>query len=63
MTDILTGVNVVIVVYALVIERLEKAAARTQAWRGQRYRLAEETRRNLDTVAALEKGDLNNNAL
>jgi hypothetical protein len=67
MTDVLmlvlTGVNVAIVAYALVIGRLEKAAAQKRLWREQRYRLAEETRRNLKTIAALEKLELNNNAI
>ena len=63
LTTVLTVVNVAIVLYALIIDRLEKAAARKREWRGKFQLLKEETRHNRDIIAALEQEDLNNNAI
>ena len=60
---VLTAVNVAIVLYALIIDRLEKAAARAREWRGQFSLRREETRHNLGIIAALEREDLNNNEI
>jgi hypothetical protein len=67
MTDavmlILTAVNVAVVVYTLVIGRIEQAASRAREWRAHFYQFKEEVRGNLDIIKALEKEDLNNNAI
>jgi hypothetical protein len=60
---VLTAVNVAIVAYTLVVDRAEKAAARAREWRARFYQFKEEIRANLRVIEALEREDLNNNAI